>query len=144
MCNLLFSNLFYLSQKKNQLQNFNIKTKIDFKNHPLGRTPGTFTDFDSLDDKSDNLYYYMQFIKFGFGRCLRDTCRMIQNNQMTRKEALEITKKYDGEYCSEHLPEMLEYLDLSKEEFVEIIDKHRNLEIWKKEGGEWKLRYPPQ
>ncbi len=131
--------------KWSMLENYNyIKTKIDFKLHPLGRTPGTFTAFDSLDDKSDHLYYYMQFIKFGFGRCLRDTCRMIQNNQMTRQQALELTKKYDGEYCSEYLPEMLDYLDLTEKEFTEIIDKHRNPEIWKKEGGEWKLRYPPQ
>ena len=27
---------------------------------------GTFTDFDSLDDKIDCLYYYMQYIFFGF------------------------------------------------------------------------------
>jgi hypothetical protein len=31
---------------------------------------------------------------------------------------------------------------LKKEEFTEIVDKHRNPEIWVKEGGEWKLRYP--
>ena len=33
----------------------------------------TFTDFDSLDDKIDCLYYYMQYIKFGFGRATRET-----------------------------------------------------------------------
>ena len=32
----------------------------------------------SLDDKIDNLYYYMQFIKFGFGRAVRDASRLIQ------------------------------------------------------------------
>lgn len=129
--------------KWSMLNNYNfIKTKIDFKTHPKGRTSGTFTDFDSLDDKSDNLYYYMQFIKFGFGRTVRDTSRMIQNNQMTREEALELAKKYDGEFCSEHLQDMLDYLNLTREEFNEIVDKHRNPEIWKKEDGGWKLRFP--
>ena len=33
--------------------------------NPNGRTKGTFTNFDSLDDKIDCLYYYMQYIKFG-------------------------------------------------------------------------------
>ena len=57
----------------------------NFKTNPNKRTKGTFTDFDSLDDKIDNLYYYMQHIKFGFGRATRDACRMIQNDQMSRK-----------------------------------------------------------
>jgi N-acetyl sugar amidotransferase len=129
--------------KWSMLENYQyIKDKIDFRTHPKGRTYGTFTDFDSLDDKTDNLYYYMQFIKFGFGRTVRDSSRLIQNNQMTRAEALELAKKYDSEYPEEHLDEMLEYLKLSRKEFTEIVDKHRNPEIWAKENGEWKLRYP--
>jgi len=129
--------------KWSMLNNYNfIKTKIDFKVHPKGRTPGTITNYDSVDDKSDNLYYYMQYIKFGFGRAIRDISRMIQNNQMTREEGLELAKKYDGEFCSEYFEDMLDYLELKKEEFTEIVDKHRNPEIWVKEGGEWKLRHP--
>ena len=121
-----------------------IKTKINFQTHHECRTPGTFTDFDSLDDKSDNLYYYMQFIKFGFGRAIRDASRLIQNKQMTREEGLELVRKYDGEYPDEHLSEMLDYLRLTVEEFSEIVDKHRNPEIWTKEGDKWSLKYPPE
>ncbi|MBN2459959.1 N-acetyl sugar amidotransferase [Candidatus Woesearchaeota archaeon] len=121
-----------------------IKDKIDFKVHPKGRTPGTVTSYDSLDDKSDNLYYYMQFIKFGFGRAVRDVSRMIQNNQISREEGLELAKKYDGEFCSEYLKDMLEYINLTRKEFNAIVDKHRNPEVWKKENGKWQLRYPLQ
>jgi N-acetyl sugar amidotransferase len=121
-----------------------IKSKYKFYTHPKGRTPGTYTDYDSVDDKSDNLYYYMQFIKFGFGRAVRDICRTIQNNQMSREEGLELARKYDGEYPKEYLKDMLDYLHLTKKEFDKIVDKHRNLEIWKKENGEWKLRFPLQ
>ena len=49
-----------------------VKSLIDFKEHPTGRTYGTNTSYDSLDDVMDDLYYYMQYIKFGFGRCVRD------------------------------------------------------------------------
>ena len=84
----------------------------------------------------------MQYIKFGFGRAIRDLSRMIQNNQITREEALKLAKKYDGEYTEDDLQEMLGYLNLTKKEFFEIVDKHRNPEIWKKENGKWKLRYP--
>ncbi|MFA5087946.1 MAG: N-acetyl sugar amidotransferase [Candidatus Omnitrophota bacterium] len=121
-----------------------IKTKFNFRTHPSGRTLGTFTDFDSLDDKMDDLYYYMQFIKFGFGRAVRDTSRFIQNGHMTREQALEYARKYDGEFPEHNLEEVLEYLDLDKDDFIAIVDKHRNEEIWKKENGQWKLRFPVQ
>lgn len=136
---LYFSYFFKWSSYENYLY---IKDKFDFHTCPQGRTEGTFTDFDSLDDKSDNLYYYMQYIKFGFGRTIRDASRMIQNRQLTRPEALEYAKKYDHEFPSLYLKDMLEYLRLTEKEFYEIVDKHRNPEIWKKESGEWKLRYP--
>lgn len=121
-----------------------LRDVIPFRTHPAGRTPGTFTDFDSLDDKSDDLYYYLQYVKFGFGRAVRDASRLIQNKQLTREQGLELVRRYDGEFPDETLPAMLEYLDMTREELLGTIDLHRNDEIWTNEGGEWKLRYPPE
>lgn len=136
---LYFAYFFKWSSYENYLY---IKDKFDFRTCPEGRTEGTFTDFDSLDDKSDNLYYYMQYIKFGFGRAVRDASRMIQNRQLSRAQGLEYARKYDHEFPARYFKEMLDYLSLSEGEFYEIVDKHRNPEIWKKEKGEWQLRYP--
>jgi N-acetyl sugar amidotransferase len=119
-----------------------IRTKIPFATHPNKRTPGTFTDFDSLDDKSDDLYYYLQYVKFGFGRAVRDACRLIQNGQMTREQGLELARKYDGEFPDEHLSAMLDYLGMSRKELIETIDLHRNPELWDEANGVWRLRYP--
>lgn len=123
------------------LENFHfIREKIPFATHPSGRTPGTFTDFDSLDDKSDNLYYHMQFVKFGFGRAVRDACRMIQNDQMTRGEGLELARRYDDEFPEEHLDAMLEYMSMDRDELLATIDLHRNPELWRKiSDGDWEL-----
>ena len=127
------------------LENYRfLREKIPFVTHPAGRTQGTFTDFDSLDDKSDDLYYYMQYVKFGFGRAVRDACRMIQNGQMTRDEALELARKYDGEYPGEHLAAMLDYLDMERDELDATIDLHRNPELWQKTDDRWQLLYPPR
>ena len=127
------------------LENYRfIKDKYDFWTSPKGRTDGTFTNFDSLDDKTDNLYYYMQYIKFGFGRAGRDACRMIQNGQMTRQEGLTLARKYDGEFPHEYHHENLEYLGLTEREFIGLVDKHRNPEIWKCEDTQWQLRHPLQ
>ncbi len=124
------------------LDNFEyVKSKMpNFQTNPKGRTEGTFTDFDSLDDKIDNLYYYMQYVKFGFGRATRDSCRMIQNNQMTREKAIELARKYDNEFPSKDFNEVLSFLDLNEDEFEEIVNKHRNDEIWKTGlSNKWEL-----
>jgi len=120
-----------------------VASKINFMTDPKGRTDGTFTNFDSLDDKIDNLYYHMQFIKFGFGRATRDASRQIQNGHMTRAQGLELVRKYDDEFPISGLQENLDYLGMSEPELTQIVDRHRNQEIWKFEANQWKLRFPP-
>ncbi len=136
---------FYFSYffKWSMFENYQYVKKImpNFKENPNGRTEGTFTDFDSLDDKIDSLYYYMQYIKFGFGRAIRDTSRFIQNSQMTRSEALKLVDKYDGEFPKNDLEEVLEYLSISNLDFEEIINKHRNSEVWEQDNNFWKLKF---
>ena len=138
---LYFSYFFRWSMKENYEY---IRDKFEFRTDPNGRTDGTFTDFDSLDDKIDNLYYHMQFIKFGFGRATRDASRMIQNNQMTRAEGLALARKFDNDFPATFHADHLEYLGLDEVRLTEIIDLHRNNEIWVREGNRWNLRYPPE
>ena len=111
-----------------------------FKENPFGRTEGTFTNFDSLDDQIDDLYYYMQYIKFGFGRATRDASRFIQNNHMKRNEAIKIVRKYDGEFPYRNIEKVIRFLNISELELDDIINKHRNLEIWKKKNNDWELK----
>ena len=127
--------------KWSMFDNYNYvkKNLPNFKENLEGRTEGTFTNFDSLDDKIDDLYYYMQYIKFGFGRATRDVSRFIQNGHLDRLEGLKFIKKYDGEFPKRNLETVLNYLSLKKYDFVKIVDKHRNLEIWKKKKNIWEL-----
>ena len=127
--------------KWSMFENYNYVKKIlpNFKENEHGRTEGTFTNFDSLDDKIDDLYYYMQYIKFGFGRATRDVSRLIQNNHLKKSEGLKLIRKYDGEYPKRNLEFVLDYLSLKQFDLDEIIDKHRNPEIWKTKNNCWEL-----
>ena len=131
-----FSYFFRFDMYKNYL---NLKDVIDFETLGNKRSVGTFTNFDSLDDKIDDLYYYMQYIKFGFGRCTRDCSRFIQNGHLSRKEAVQLVKKFDGEFPKRNLDEVLNFLSLNKSQLLDIIDEHRNQEIWNYSKGSWKL-----
>jgi N-acetyl sugar amidotransferase len=132
-----FSYFFKWSMFENY--NFVKKNLPNFKENSEGRTEGTFTNFDSLDDKIDDLYYYMQYIKFGFGRATRDVSRLIQNKHLNKLEGLKFIKEFDGEYPKRNLEIVLDYLSLNQYDFDEIINKHRNLEIWKTKNNNWEL-----
>ena len=56
------------------------------------RSQGTFTSYTSLDDKLDELYYYMQYIKFGFGRCTSEASIDIRDNYISRKEGISLDR----------------------------------------------------
>lgn len=114
-----------------------VADRINFHLAPGGRTDGTFTGYDSLDDKIDNLYYHMQLIKFGFGRAVRDASRLIQLGHLTRKQALEKALPYDDEFPETYLGEVLDYLGMDRAELIRVIDLHRNPEIWSRNGDHW-------
>ena len=64
---------------------------------------------------------------------------MIQNNQMTREDAIKNAKMYDNEFPENNLKEVLSFLNLSKNQLDEVINKHRNNEIWQLKGNNWEL-----
>ena len=108
-----------------------------------GRSDGSFEGYDSIDDKIDDLDYYMMHIKFGFGRATRQACRLIQNGHMTRPLGVALARLYDGKFPETYLPEVLDYLRLTRSELTEIIDQHRNPEIWERKDGQWNLSNLP-
>ncbi|MDO8740193.1 MAG: N-acetyl sugar amidotransferase [Candidatus Woesearchaeota archaeon] len=104
------------------------------------RTEGTYSKYNSIDDKSDPYHYYTTLIKFGIGRATYDASQEIRNNKITREEGVALVKKFDHEFPKKYFKDMLEYMDMTEKRFWELIDKFRSPHIWKKEKGEWKLR----
>ena len=62
------------------------------------RTQGTYSKYNSIDDKIDDLHYYTTFIKFGIGRTTYDASQEIRNNHLNYEEAMKLIKKYDGNF----------------------------------------------
>jgi N-acetyl sugar amidotransferase len=108
-----------------------------------GKSDGSFEGFDSIDDMIDDLDFYLCHPKFLFGRSIRMASRLIQGGHMTREQGLVLARKFDGEFPRTYLPEILDYLGMDERELHATIDKHRNDELWKHEGGVWIPRYQP-
>ncbi|MFA6357075.1 MAG: N-acetyl sugar amidotransferase [Candidatus Omnitrophota bacterium] len=105
------------------------------------RTQGTYSKYNSIDDKIDDLHYYTTFIKFGIGRATYDASQEIRNKHLTREEGVALVKKFDGEFPDKYFKEIMDYISIDPNYFIELCDKFRSPHLWKEENGEWKLRH---
>jgi N-acetyl sugar amidotransferase len=112
-----------------------------FKARPF-RTQGTYSKYNSIDDKIDDLHYYTTMIKFGIGRTTYDASQEIRNGHITRDEGKVLVKRFDGEFPNKYFNEIMEYLDINPDYFInELTDKFRSPHLWLKVEGKWKLRH---
>jgi len=105
------------------------------------RTEGTYSKYNSLDDRMDGLHYYTTFIKFGIGRATYDASQEIRNRHLTQDEGIALVKRFDGEFPKKYFNEVMEYIGMKPERFMELCDQFRSPHLWKKENGGWKLRH---
>ncbi len=105
------------------------------------RNTGTYTTFGQLDTPLYKLHTYMMYLKFGFGRCLQDACIDIRGGRITREEAIELVKKYDGEYIGADIPVFLDYYKMTREEFDAVLDRHANKDLFTKKNGIWTPKF---
>ena len=114
----------------------------DFELNDYGRTEQTYTKYASLDDKLDGFHFYFSYLKFGLGRATRDAMQDIRNFHITRDEGIRLVKRFDHEFPIRHYKWMLNYLDLTDNDFNEICNYYRSISnVWKKINGKWKLKY---
>ena len=106
------------------------------------RTEGTYSKYNSIDDKIDDLHYYTTYIKFGLGRASYDASQEIRNKHLTREEGVVLVRRFDGEVPQRYSQEVMDYIGMKPERFHELCENARSPHLWKNEGGEWKLRYP--
>tara|TARA_B100000886_G_scaffold205780_1_gene142125 strand:- start:2194 stop:3405 length:1212 start_codon:yes stop_codon:yes gene_type:complete len=111
-----------------------------FRPRPF-RTQGTYSKYNSIDDKIDDLHYFTTFIKFGIGRATYDVSQEIRNNHLSVEEGKKLIKKYDGEFPDIYFDDIMKYLGIKKNIFFKTLDKFRSPHLWKKQGKVWRLRH---
>lgn len=122
------------------------------------RTPGTYSKYNSIDDRIDDFHYWTTFVKFGIGRATYDAAQEIRSGDITREEGVALVKRFDGEFPERFAQEIFDYLSIdpksfpvaskrfkdwkvTRESFLALADQFRSPHLWKKDGGEWKLRH---
>lgn len=105
------------------------------------RTEGTYSKYNSIDDKTDPYHYWTTLIKFGIGRATYDAAQEIRNLHIDREEGVALVHKYDEEFPRKYFQEFLDYLDMAEDEFFEIADSFRSPHLWRRTGEGWQLRH---
>jgi len=130
---------YYINWVPQESYYFSVE-KVNFKARPY-RSQGTYSKYNSIDDKIDDLHWYTRFIKFGIGRATDDASQEIRNNHITRQEGMALAKKFDGEWPDRYLKEILDYLNIGEDYFRKRCDDFRSPHLWKYENNQWKLRH---
>ncbi len=124
------------------------------------RTEGTYSKYNSIDDKIDDFFYYTTYIKYGLGRTIYDASQEIRNTEITREEGVMLSKRYDGEFPIRFEQEIWDYLSLDerhfpwakeifeqpimdREYFLHLADRFRSPHIWMHSDNKWQLRHKP-
>ncbi|KKP59991.1 MAG: hypothetical protein UR52_C0001G0071 [Candidatus Gottesmanbacteria bacterium GW2011_GWA1_34_13] len=98
----------------------------------------TYRNFSNLDDRYENgLHDYLKYIKFGYGRASDHASKDIKMGYMTRKQGIEMVKKYDH-IIPKDLNYWLKYVNMSEKDFWKIANSFRNSLVWNKDKkGNW-------
>ncbi|HMO19701.1 MAG TPA: N-acetyl sugar amidotransferase, partial [Candidatus Melainabacteria bacterium] len=122
------------------------------------RTPGTYSKYNSIDDRIDDFHYYTTYIKFGLGRASYDAAQEIRSGDITREEGVSLVNRFDGEWPERFAEEIFRYLSITendfpvasrnfgspamtKDYFLGLQDHFRSPHLWHYQNGVWKLRH---
>ena len=122
------------------------------------RSPGTYSKYNSIDDRIDDLHYYTTYIKFGIGRASYDASQEVRSGDLTREEAVALIRRYDGEFPERFADELMNYLSVPERQFpiasrmfqCPVIDRDyfsaltnrfRSPHLWIYGNGKWSLRH---
>lgn len=109
------------------------------------RTPGTYSKYNSIDDKLDDLHYYTTYVKFGIGRATYDASQEIRSGDITRDEGVRLVHRFDGEWPSRFEDEVFEYLSvpgfprMDMDRFRGLIEKFKSPHLWEGDKLRWKV-----
>jgi hypothetical protein len=62
---------------------------------------------------------------------------------MTRDQALNLVKMYDNAYPHDLIEVYLDYYQMTKKEFDEVLDKYANKDLFEKIDGIWHPKFTP-
>ena len=121
--------------------NYDFVKKRGFTGRKLGPLPGNYLDYDNIDEKLCEINIWFKYLKFGFWRATDQTCYDVWNDRLSREEAVKIVNSLQDQKPFNDLEDFLSFHMLTRQQFDETIETFRNLELWEKLDGEWRIKH---
>lgn len=102
---------------------------------------GTYTDYENLDDAIVSVHDYLKYVKFGFGRATDHACIDIRNGRLTREEAIDLVRLYDGNLSSHTVGLFCHHYDISEDEFWAVIRDFTNKDLFDLVDGKPQIKW---
>ncbi len=117
-----------------------LKGNTDVDLHDLG----CYRPYSCLDSNLFIPNQLIKYLKFGYGFATDQACYDIREGRLSRKDAVWYVKEYDGKCGGQYITEACDYLNMTKTEFWEIIDKFVNYDLFDKlEMGKYIPKFEP-
>ncbi len=100
-----------------------IKRELGWKEDDIESGLPTGPTYEKIECMFTGVRDYIKYLKRGFSRITHLTTLDIRHGRMSREEAMELIKKYEGKK-PKSLEIFLEYLGITEDEFNEIVLKH--------------------
>ena len=105
--------------------------------HDLGR----YRRYSALDCDLQIPNQMIKYLKFGFGFTTDEVCYDIREGRLSREDAKWYVNEYDGKCGEQYIAMACKYLDITKEEFWEVVDRYVNKDLFEKKNGKWTPKF---
>lgn len=121
---------------------FSINLGLAIRDEPPEET-GEVYKFEALDEDFVVINQTLKYFKFGFGKATDQVSEAVRLGMMTRQEAIELVKKYDGNCADRFVRRFCNYIGVSEKKFWEIAELYRDKDIWEKDKeGNFRIKIP--
>lgn len=104
-----------------------------FETYPKA-VESSLVNYENLDNHHTGIHDYFKFLKYGFGRVSDHASLHIRRGRFSREDGLRLVKRFDGKFPWTYLgcpiEEILDDIDVSLEEFIQICDRFTNRKLF--------------
>ena len=92
----------------------------------------------ALDEDWVTVNQMIKYLKFGFGKTTDYVNEMIRLDEISREDAINVVKKFDGKCSKKYIEDFCSFIEISNDDFWETVSRFTNhdlFEINKKNGS---------
>lgn len=101
---------------------------------------GSVQKFCAMDSDLWIVNQVLKYVKLGFGYATDEACYEVREGRITREEAFDLVRKYDGKCGQKFIDKFCSYVDIKLNEFWRVVESFRNTDYFEEVDGEWVLK----